>query len=167
MNKIVALFQCLSYQKLKRWNILLMGNLGRVSPPRPPAPRFVRNLNSLILNWEHFLLLMRSAKTGRVQTRAVVLILGIWFIQTHQKGQTKQEGKGPVGRSVGLLSAWQQPACHLLPRGNRPSNGKVVPHLHNHYSGDRKSFWETINVVLKNLRKKKTEKKAWGVLKKI
>ena len=65
------------------------------------------------------------------------------------------EEKGHVGR----LSAWLQPPCHHLPRGNRPSNGKVVPHLHNHYHGDRKSFWETINVVLRDLKKTKRQKK--------
>lgn len=50
---------------------------------------------------------------------------------------------------------WLQPPCHRLPCGNRPSNGKVVPHLHNHYHSDRKSFWETINVVLRDLKKNK------------
>lgn len=45
------------------------------------------------------------------------------------------------------------------PTGTGPSNGKVVPHLHNHYCGDRKSFWETINVVLRDLKKTKRRKK--------
>lgn len=63
-------------------------------------------------------------------------------------GRVEQGGRGRVGR----LSPRPH---HRHPRGNRPSNGKVVPHLHNHYHGDRKSFWETINVVLGDLKKKR------------
>lgn len=65
------------------------------------------------------------------------------------------EERGRVGR----LSTMLHPSCDCLPRGNGPSNGKVVPHLHNHYNGDRKSFWETINVVLRGLKKTKTQGK--------
>lgn len=75
------------------------------------------------------------------------------------------DGRGEVGH-VGRLSVRLHPLCHCLPRGNRPSNGKVVPHLHNHYHGDRKSFLETINVVLRDLIKnKKAEKKGLKCLK--
>lgn len=71
-------------------------------------------------------------------------------------GQEEVEaGMEGVGGHVGRLSTRLHPLCHCRPRGNRPSNGKVVPHLHNHYRGDRKSFWETINVVLRDLKKKK------------
>lgn len=62
-----------------------------------------------------------------------------------------KEGGGGRWRHVGRLSTRRRPPCHRGPRGNGPSNGKVVPHLHNHYRGDRKSFWETINVVLRDL----------------
>lgn len=56
-----------------------------------------------------------------------------------------------------------RPRRSRLPRGNCPSNGKVVPHLHNHYRGDRKSLWETINVVLRTLKKTKRQKKRLQV----
>lgn len=65
------------------------------------------------------------------------------------------EERGRVGR----LSTMLHPSFDCVPRGNCPSNRKVVPHLHNHYNGDRKSFWETINVVLRGLKKTKTQKK--------
>lgn len=51
------------------------------------------------------------------------------------------------------------------PRGNHPSNGKVVPHLHNHYHSDRKSLRETINVVLRDPKKNKERKKELKCLK--
>lgn len=65
--------------------------------------------------------------------------------------RVKEGGGGGWWRHVGRLSTRRRPPCHRGPRGNGPSNGKVVPHLHNHYRGDRKSFWETINVVLRDL----------------
>lgn len=70
-----------------------------------------------------------------------------------EKARLSTSGRVERGRRgrVGRLSPRPH---HRLPRGNRPSNGKVVPHLHNHYHGDRKSFWETINVVLGDLKKR-------------
>lgn len=60
--------------------------------------------------------------------------------------------RSPVGEATSVVSL-------PSPVGTGPSNGKVVPHLHNHYRGDRKSFWETINVVLRDLKKTKRQKK--------
>lgn len=84
----------------------------------------------------------------------------------HPEGQTKHKEEGRVEqtrRRGGIVSD----ACRrgnncgvtASPRGNHPSNGKVVPHLHNHYHSDRKSLRETINVVLRDPKKTEREKK--------